>query len=72
VHLQLNGAPSCTHAKNHAKRDVLAFVPDFLVTKKLSDLKQLFDMEVLLTRNDVQHFVEVVLVMLSDLVNKLI
>jgi hypothetical protein len=58
---QLDGASAGAHTQNQAEADVLAFLGNITVTHQLNNLEELFDVEVLLAGNDIEHLVELVL-----------
>ena len=63
--LQSHGTPSGAHSKNQPEADMLAALGKILVAKELNDLEELLQMQVLLACNNINHVVEVILVLLQ-------
>lgn len=58
---QFDGTLSGAHTKDQTKIDMLTALGDVLVAEKLDDLKELLQVEVLLTGNNVDHVIESIL-----------
>lgn len=62
--LQLDSTLPGTHTKNQAEVDVLASLRDVVIAEKLNDLEELLQVQVLGARDDIDHVVKLMLLVL--------